>query len=391
MIRKLYHWAADMSRYGVALGKRRALQRGPLGIDYTSPEYRRLAERTVARLHPRRMRLRVEEVIERTASTKTLRLIRSDGAIGPVRAGQYVNLYVCIDGVRTSRPYSISSPPGRGYLDLTVRRKEGGFVSPYLLDQVAAGTELESSGPAGQFYYEPLIDRQGLVLLAGGSGITPFMSLIAQQAERGWEVPITLLYGSRRPDDVIFADELLALAEQHAAFRYVLVISEPTGGYAGEQGLITAELIKSHTGDAERRTYLVCGPGAMYRHCERELLKLGVRQHKIRRELYGPPDDVTAEPGWPAGAAADRVFTVRVSGYDAFEAPAAEPLLASLERHGIGVRTLCRSGQCSYCRLRLCSGDVFYPAHTALRESDRTGGYIHPCQSYPLSDLELCF
>ena len=97
---------------------------------------------------------------------------------------------------------------------------------------------------------------------------------------------------------------------------------------------------------------------------------------KIRRELYGPPADVTKEPGWPEGLSADTVFDVDVVGQKTVRAPAGEPLMNTLERYGIAVPAICRSGACSACHVRLLSGRVFQPAHTGLRESDRKHGYI---------------
>ena len=390
MASEIFHWARDLSRYVVEIGHRWRIQQTGQGVDYTSDEYRESVARVVSRLHPKRMRLKVSEIIEETSSAKTFRFTRADAGFPPFRAGQYVNLFVEVDGVATSRPYSISSTPGHDHLDLTVRlKKEDGFVSPHLLDNVAVGDELDCSGPTGQFYFEPLIDRGGLVFLAGGSGITPFMSMVRHQVDRGWETPIYLVYGSRVPDDVIFGDEMKALASEHSAFSYLLVVSEPPKSYRGTSGFITADLIRRHVGEIDGRTFFICGPNNMYTHCSNELEELGVAPHRIRRELFGPPDDVTAEPGWPAGVKGTDVFEVRVDGRPPNTVRAGEPLMNAFERNGIVVEALCRSGQCSYCRLRVLSGEVFALPQTGLRESDRRAGYIHACTSYPVSDLEI--
>jgi ferredoxin len=116
---------------------------------------------------------------------------------------------------------------------------------------------------------------------------------------------------------------------------------------------------------------------------------MGVPQRKIRRELYGAPDDVSKEPGWPEGLSEDMVFEVDVAGKKMILAKAGEPLLNALERSGLVVPALCRSGECSSCRIRLLAGKVFMPSQAALRESDRKGGYIHACVSYPLDNLKI--
>jgi ferredoxin-NADP reductase len=345
------------------------------------------------------MQLRVVEIVQETVSTKTFRFERTDGPLPPFRPGQYVNVFVDVDGVLTSRPYSISSHPRvdgaegeRETLDLTVRGKPGGFVAPYLLHEVQVGDELETTGPEGSFYHEPLIDGTDLVFLAGGSGITPFLSIIRDMFPRG-EVSapfhVHLLYGSRVPDDVICGEELAALAASQPNLHYTLVISEPPAGYDGPVGFLDENLIREWVGDVAGKTFYICGPNVMYDFCLAALRQLGAPDHRIRRELYGPPADVAKEPGWPEGLAAGTLFDVDVLGARTIQAPAGEPLLNTLERFGFAVPAVCRSGACSACRVRLLSGRVFQPAHTGLRESDRQHGYIHACVSYPLEDLQI--
>ncbi len=268
-----------------------------------------VVERALSSLHPDRVRLRVAEVIQETESTRTLRMEAAEGKLPSFRAGQYVNLFCEIDGVLTSRPYSISSPPGRDYWDLTVRRVENGFVSDYLLDRVGVGDTFLSTGPAGSFYPEPLTDTREQVFLAGGSGITPFASIIRERAERGGPFRIHLLYGSRNPGDVIFGEELRELAEGEDWFRMDLVISEPPEGYAGLCGLLDKDTISCLVENPQEKTFFLCGPAPLYPLCTEALLSLGVPRRRIKREAYGPLQDITTEPGWP-GADPEALFTV---------------------------------------------------------------------------------
>jgi ferredoxin len=179
------------------------------------------------------------------------------------------------------------------------------------------------------------------------------------------------------------------LASNHPNLDYALVISEPPPGYEGLSGFLSADLVADRIGDVQGKTFYICGPNLMYDFCLSSLAELGVPRHKIKRELYGPPNDVTAEPGWPQDLPADTLFTVEVEGRETIRAVAGEPLLNSLERCGMVVPAVCRAGECSACRIRLLSGRVFQPAHTGLRESDRQHGYIHACVSYPLQDLRI--
>ena len=346
-------------------------------------------QRLVEQLHPRRMRLRLAERIPETPSSCTLRFERIDGALPPFRPGQYVSLSLRVGELTTTRPYSIASAPGDDHLDLTLKVKADGLASPYLFGEVEAGWEVDASGPAGSFVYEPLCDRGELVLLAGGSGITPFMSMLRHFARVGFPTRVLLLYGSRVVDDVIFARELGELARAHERFVLNSVISEPAEGHAGPTGFLDATLIARYVGDVVGKTFLVCGPEAMISHVTGALRSLHVPEHKVRCEEFGPPIDVTSEPDWPVAVSGEQEFTVEVEGRGSFAVRAREPLLSALERQGFALPSSCRTGGCADCRLRLLEGKVYELAGAGVRESDRAAGVIHSCVSCAVSDLRL--
>ena len=346
-------------------------------------------EGALAGLHPDRVKLSVSEVIEETASSRTLRMKAAEGGLPYFRAGQYINLFVEVDGVSTSRPYSIAAPPGGDYYDITVRRVAGGFVSNYLLDRVRVGDVLESTGPSGSFYHEPLVDTDDLVFLAGGSGITPFASIMREAAEKKSSLRMHLIYGSRDPGDIIFGDELERLAAENEKITVDFVISEPPQGYQGLCGFLDAAMISKVVGSVEGKTFYLCGPAQMYAMCEGALKGLGVPARRIRREAYGPPVDITREQGWPGvDPNAEFEVTEERSG-KVLKARAGEPLMNSLERAGLVLEAICRSGECTVCRTRLLSGKVFAPDRARRRWVDERAGYIHPCMSYPLEDLRI--
>jgi len=383
------NWLLDVSEYRRVAKNRKALREPGQGTDYTQERFRDVVTRVVSRIHPKRMNLRVVEILPETATAKTFCFERVDGLLPPFRAGQYVNVMVNLDEVRTSRPYSISSAPMAERLELTVRDKPGGFVAPYLFNELKVGDVLETTGPAGHFYHEPLIDGKDLVFLAGGSGITPFMSMIRDTVQRRPPLRIKLLYGSRTPDDILFKSELEKLAARHSNFTFSLVISDPPEGYEGLKGFLNSKLIARLVGDTKGKTFYVCGPRAMHDLCRAALKEMEVPRRKIRYELYGAPDDVSQEPGWPEGLSRDVVFEVDVAGKKLILAKAGEPLLNAFDRSGLVVPALCRSGECSACRVRLLDGKVFVPSQATVRESDRQAGYIHSCVSYPIDNLKI--
>jgi glycine betaine catabolism B len=347
-------------------------------------------EAFVNRLHPKELTLAVSRVIEETPTTRTLRLVPTDLALPPFLPGQYTSVTVTVDGIRTGRPLSISSAPNQiAYWDLTIRRVPGGLVSNYLLDRVSVGNTLACSGPAGNFYVNPLVHDATIVAIAGGSGVTPFMSMIRRAVDYADGRTIFLFYGNRDMDDVIFHDELTRIAHANKNIRYVPVIENPPKGYTGRTGYISADVIKAEIGDVSKKTFFLCGPQAMYDFCLPELDKLGVPKRKIRREMYGAPTAVTGHPGWPASVKEGDTVSVTVRGGKTVTAPATTTLLTTLEKNGITVPFLCRSGECSMCRVKLLKGVVYQPPGTPVRKSDAQFGYVHSCVSYPIEDIEI--
>lgn len=316
--------------------------------------------------HPKRLHLIVDEVVEETATTSTFRLTRPDrGLLPPFLAGQYVAVFV--DG--TSRPFAISSSPAhREHYDLTVKRVPGGRVSNLLMDTWAAGQQVLTSGPMGTFFHNPLFHGHDVVFVAGGSGVAPAMSMIRDILDNDLDRHFRLVYGSR--GDVIFADELRATDDPRIEIDLVL----------DGDGLITAE----HLGELGDRMVYVCGPPAMYPYALGLLDGLGHPRRRVRFEANGPPVDVTAEPGWPADAPETATVTTRKGR---FTTRCDRPLLDALEDEGVELESACRSGECSLCRVRVISGEVFSADQALMRRSD--AHYVHACVAYPLGDVDL--
>jgi ferredoxin-NADP reductase len=358
------------------------------GLDY-SPD-KDAPEPYIRRLHPKRLELRVADIIIETPSTKTFRMVTQDGALPPFLAGQYLALFLDIGGVRTGRPYSISSAPNQtGYYDLTVRRVEQGLASTYFHEVVKPGNYLQSSGPEGHFYHNPLFHDRAMVCLAGGSGITPFMSMVREIVECGLDREVFLFYGNRTLEEAVFHEQLRYYTARFSHIHYLPVIEDPAEGTGGLIGLITGELIRNTLKEMDNKTFYLCGPQAMYDFCIPELEGLGIPRRKIRKEVYGPPTDITRSANWPKGVRGDDLFQIRIRDGKTLEARAGDPLASTLERQGVLVPNLCRSGECSMCRVKIISGQVFEPPGVPVRRSDRRYGYTHACVTYPLGDLEI--
>lgn len=384
----LFDLLQDGSRHASTIAGWVNTRRPGQGEDHCNDERLARARAAVEALHPRSMQLRVEQIIDESPTAKTLRCSRQDGSLPPFRAGQYISVAATVEGVRTGRPYSVSSRPGSDRLDLTVGEVSGGFLSSYLLQDVRVGDALVTSGPAGAFYHEPLIDGKQLVFLAGGTGITPFMSIIRQAAADDWPLDITLVFGCRNPDEVLFDEELRGYQEATPRFRRVVVLSEPPDGHEGPSGFLDTGILRDAVPDVEGRVFYLCGPRVMVDYCRPRLAELGVPEHKVRAELPGTVTDPAQLPGWPSGVQLATTFRLTV-GEKTMEARAGDSLQATLERHGVAPSSLCRSGECGFCRMRLLAGEVFTLPWHGVREDDGHKGYLHCCASYPISDIVI--
>jgi ferredoxin-NADP reductase len=256
-----------------------------------------------------------------------------------------------------------------------VRRKPDGFVSHYLLDRVKPGDVFTATEPSGLFLCNPIVNRTDWVFLAGGSGITPFASFLREAVENNLPFSVQLIYGSRDPADVIFKEELREMSRQNPAFKVEFVISDPPAGWTGHKGFFNAKLIHSLVGSTKGKTFFVAGPPEMHRIVDHALKTLNVPAERIKKENFGPPADVTLEEGWPGISKRDEFMCTEDRTGTTFTAAAGDPQ--------------CRVGRCSACRTRLISGDVFIPAYDARRWADAKAGYIHPCVSYPIGNLQI--
>ncbi|MCR5485004.1 MAG: iron-sulfur cluster-binding domain-containing protein [Clostridiales bacterium] len=340
---------------------------------------------TAEKLHPEVQKMVVKEVRDECADVKTYVLESCENkSLAFFRAGQYVSVSLKIGDSVLTRPYSLSSSPEEalgGIYTITVKRAQDGFASAYILDNWAVGTNVDVSAPDGTFYYEPLRDAETVVGIAGGSGITPFLSLAKAIADGTEKAKLVLLYGCRTENDIIFKAEFDKLAETCENITVVYVLSDSKAkGYA--HGFVDAKLIGKYAPD--KYSVFVCGPSAMYGFVSKELKKLDLPKKNIRFEMQA-----IAKPKEAADKEFDCVVVKRGEKVS-IKCSGGEPILVALERAGIKAPSKCRCGECGYCRSKLVSGDVLIPEDSdGRRAADKRLGYIHPCCTYPKSDIEI--
>ena len=354
-------------------------------------------------LHPAATHVQVTQVEDVSPTARRLTFEPLDGdVLPPFQAGQYVSLDLRVVRTLTSRPYSISSAPfearcgDRSMFQITVRdgKKGENFAANWLYGLVKPGDRFVAHLPFGEFFYEPLRDAQHVVALAGGSGITPFVSMAREVAHGTLDCDLTILYGSVSADDIICKDELDELSRSCSRIRVVHVISGEADELPAncQRGLLSADLIMlySHGMPADGNTsYFVCGPLPMYRYVLGELASLGVPERRIRTEVFGSPRDPRQNEDYPGPSSmVTYKLTVR-RGIDeqVIIARSTEPIAVALERAAIPNHTRCRSGACGYCRCKLISGEVYVPElGDGRRLADKQHGYLHACSSWPLGD-----
>jgi ferredoxin-NADP reductase len=226
----------------------------------------------------------VVELVHETARTKSVVLEPPEWA--GHRAGQHVDVRLTAeDGYQAQRSYSIASAPEDDRLVLTVERLEDGEVSPYLVDELRPGDELELRGPIGGYFVWEQALGGPLLLVAGGSGVVPFRAMLRHHAALSSEVAVRLLYSSRSLEEVIYRKELLAFGD---GVQLTLTREWPPD-WSGHRGRVDAQLLDEVGWPAsERPLVYVCGPTGFVEAVAATLVGKGHDPARIRTERFGP-------------------------------------------------------------------------------------------------------
>ena len=214
-------------------------------------------------LHPNLLKVRVTDIIPRYDAKEFVLSSLDNSPLPFFRAGSYISIKTKIGESITSRPYSICSSPKlalEGKYSVMIEDYPAGFVAPYLYKNLKIGEEINISSPMGTFYYEPLRDKNHVIALAGGSGVTPFISMAYAIRDKIEDFNLTLVYGSRTTDSIYFKKELDEVIKETDKVKVVHVLSDDKiDGY--EYGFITSEIIKKYN-PLENYSVFACGPGS---------------------------------------------------------------------------------------------------------------------------------
>jgi ferredoxin-NADP reductase len=209
------------------------------------------------------------------------------------RAGQHVDVRLtAADGYQAQRSYLIASAPEDANIVLTVERLEGGEVSPYLVDEIRIGDKLELRGPVGGYFAWETALGGPLLLVAGGSGVVPFRSMLRHRDAIGSPVPVRMLYSARSLSDVIYSDEIMRIAAQDGIDVSITLTRERPDGWNGYARRVDQDLLaEAGWPPGERPLVYVCGPTAFVEAAADALVALGHEAGRIRTERFGGTGD----------------------------------------------------------------------------------------------------
>lgn len=348
---------------------------------------------------PRYVDLTVKAIVQETRDT--ISIVFAQPAENPVKykSGQFLTLIIPVNGKEVRRAYSLcSSPFVDEDLAVTVKRVDGGLMSNWLADHLKVGLTVKVMEPMGQFTTEYSKERKRhLVMFAGGSGITPMMSIIKSILAQEPDSIVSLIYCNRDIDSIIFKDTLDRMqTEDEGRLHVIHVLDNAPMNWQGYSGLLNHEMLtrlfeRVPDWGIDNTTYLMCGPEGMMKNVESLLAMRHIPKEKIFKESFVQgildKDQKKEEVIEGKEPLKTRVVTIRYDGQEyKVTVPPDKGILESALDQGIDLPYSCQSGLCTACRGKALSGKVKLDEEEGLSQSERAEGYVLTCVGHPLTD-----
>jgi ring-1,2-phenylacetyl-CoA epoxidase subunit PaaE len=341
--------------------------------------------------------LKVKEIVRETKDA--ISIVFENPASGKLnyKSGQFLTLIIPIQGKEVRRAYSLCTSQ---FVDdnpaVTVKRVDNGLMSNWLNDNLKAGDVMKVMEPMGQFTTEfKKEQKRHLIMFAGGSGITPMMSILKSTLTQEPDSIVSLIYCNRDIDSIIFKDELSKWETRYEGRLHVIhILDNAPMNWQGYSGLLNHEMLvklfeRIPNWGIEKTTYLMCGPEGMMKNAETLLAAQQIPKEKIFKESFvqGVIDKETKKEVATAPESKAREVTIRYDGqeYKIMVQPDKTILETALD-NGIDLPYSCQSGLCTACRGRALSGQVKLDEEEGLSQSERNEGYVLTCVGHPLTD-----
>lgn len=339
--------------------------------------------------------LKVKEIVQETRDAISIVFEQPEKKIS-YKAGQFLTLILPINGKEVRRAYSLcSSPVVDQDLAVSVKRVDKGLMSNWLADNLKAGDRVKVLEPMGQFTTEySATNKRHLVMFAGGSGITPMMSVIKTTLHLEPDSICSLVYCNRDIDSIIFKDQLDKLQTNDQGRLHVIhILDNAPMNWQGYSGLLNHEMLarlfeRIPNWGLEKTTYLMCGPEGMMKNVETLLAARAIPESKIFKESFvqGTIDKQPKKEATSSGNTAHEVKILYDGQEYKFNVEPNRTILETALDLGIDLPYSCQSGLCTACRGKALSGQVKLDEEEGLSASERAEGYVLTCVGHPLTD-----
>ena len=344
--------------------------------------------------------LKVKKIVQETKDA--ISIVFEQPAKGKInyKSGQFLTLIAPVQGKEVRRAYSLCSS---SFVDedlaVSVKRVDNGLMSNWLPDNLKAGSSLKVMEPMGQFTTEYKKDqKRHLTMFAGGSGITPMMSLIKSLLTQEPDSIVSLIYCNRNVDSIIFKDAFTQLEAKYEGRLHVIhVLDEAPMNWQGYSGLLNHDMLtklfeRIPNWGIEKTTYLMCGPEGMMKNVDTLLQEHHIPKEKVFKESFVSPT-IAKEQKKDTAPSAEKIekkareVTIRYDGheYKVLVQPDRAILETALDA-GIDLPYSCQSGLCTACRGKALSGKVKLDEEEGLSQSEREEGYVLTCVGHPMTD-----
>lgn len=331
----------------------------------------------------------------RDAVVVTLKPVNSAAREFDFTQGQYLTFRRDFDGAEIRRSYSICAGKDDGILQVGIKRVDGGAFSTWANEELKVGERLEAMPPMGRFF-TPLdaASSKSYLGFAGGSGITPVLSLIKTTLSAEPNADFTLVYANKGVSTIMFREELEDLKNLYMGrFTVIHILEQDAQDIELFSGLVSeekcAELFKSWIDIKAIDTAFICGPEPMMLGIAKALKDHGLEESQIKYELFASAQQGRlAKPAASraAAAAAQVKLSVTLDGAtQTLEADGNTSILDIARANALDAPFACKAGVCSTCRCRVVEGEVDMRANHALEDYEVEKGYVLSCQSYPVS------